>query len=116
MKDHLITINSFELKSKVKIDRLTKLQKLICKLFRITPEVLYDFVIEISTEGVHPIMAGDMVLTQDETKWMVLNVSKELITMRNIVLCQSFNIRKGDVMIIYRNSWCEGNGSPTSKY
>lgn len=114
MRNDIITIKSYKIKNKVEATYLTKLQRLICKLFRITPEVKYFFTINIITETNHPVMVGDNILLQDETHWRAVKVEGCYIELMNISLLTSLNIRNGDVVIFYSNSYSEGTGSPIS--
>lgn len=116
MRNDIITIKSYKIKSKVEATYLTKLQRLICKLFRITPEVKYFFTINIITETNHPVRVGDNVLMQDGTHWRATKTEGRWMELMNIVLLTSLNIRNGDVVIFYSNSYSESTGSPTSKY
>lgn len=105
METPFITINSYEIKSKTNIVKLSKIQKKICKWFRITPEERYSFILKVNIDANNPLYIGDNVLMADETMWHVTKVGIGCAELNNLVLLKSINIRNGDQMVVYGNSW-----------
>jgi len=67
-------IDLSQIDAQVKATQLTKVQKLICKWFKITPETKYHFKLSVRIIGKHHIKTGDFVMSDDGHKWIVCRV------------------------------------------
>jgi hypothetical protein len=107
MKDNTLTILSYEIEDKIETTRLTKIQKLVCKWFKITPEKLYLYTIEVKVRPGHSVRSNDDILMKDESLWRIIKIMGEYVIL--------YTIRPGDILIAYSNSWAEDSNIPNSK-
>jgi len=74
MKYYVYDILSSSIVSQSEVSNLTKLQKFICKKFKINHEKKYYYYIDILFEDKIDVHVGDIVLTGDDHKWRVLKI------------------------------------------
>ncbi len=60
--------------SKEEFPSLSRLQRFICRLFKIKPLITYTFTYEIETSEKIPL--GSVIILLDGTKWLVIHKNK----------------------------------------
>lgn len=63
---------------------LSRLQKIICKLFKITPSNEYWYLIKIGIGLPHPIRMHDVIVDRFGNSWMVVDVVGKFIYVKNL--------------------------------
>lgn len=90
-----ITVKSFSVIERTKIESQSKLQKFICKWFDISPVETYSFVLDLfyykdKDRYGRPIdidvSSGDVLLSGDGKLWKVLEVVNDLVKGQYIVV------------------------------
>jgi len=85
----------------VKVLNLTFIQRIVCKIFKIIPEVKWIYTLKIKLDA--PIHISDFLISSDGILWGILNIDKDkYITITNISPILYHEIRLGsDLMPTY---------------
>lgn len=71
------------------IIQLSRFQKWICRVFKITPEKLFNYRIQLFVEDALWYCPGDIIVSENGFKWLVLEYNNDnSITVKNLVPCK----------------------------
>ena len=89
IKPREVNVSMFRVNKKTEAVRLSKVQRYVCRLFKITPEVKYNYEVAVEIDAPKIIRKNNIVLTSDKNKWLVVEefgVRLLLVNIEPIVL------------------------------
>jgi hypothetical protein len=84
-------IVSYTVKRETLATNLSKVQKLVCRLFKIVPEKYFDYELVVHPETVSGCKVSDILLSIDGNQWLVTSVDDDkTISISSIIPIKNF--------------------------
>lgn len=99
-------IETYFVESSTKIEAnevvsLSKVQKIICNIFKISPEKKYKYIFNIKITETNRLMVGSCITSADGSKWIIININNHFYEITNLTPMLFCNGIYGEIALLY---------------
>lgn len=69
---HCVNVVMFKVDKQTEAVILTRVQKYVCRIFKIKPEIKYNYTLEVEIDKANIIKVNNIVITADNNRWLVV--------------------------------------------